>query len=71
MFLFFFLYLVIDFCMIKHVVTEPDTNYQCLQLCWASKSNCQQRAGRTGRVMNGRVYRMVPRDFYEASASFI
>ncbi|XP_024881592.1 probable ATP-dependent RNA helicase spindle-E [Temnothorax curvispinosus] len=56
---------VIDFCLTKLLVTEPGTNYQCLQLCWASKSNCQQRAGRTGRVMDGRVYRMVPRAFYE------
>ncbi|XP_012523502.1 probable ATP-dependent RNA helicase spindle-E [Monomorium pharaonis] len=56
---------VIDFCLTKLLVTEPGTNYQCLQLCWASKSNCQQRAGRTGRVMDGRVYRMVSRAFYE------
>ncbi|KAL6256192.1 hypothetical protein P5V15_012308 [Pogonomyrmex californicus] len=56
---------VIDFCLTKLLVTEPGTNYQCLQLCWASKSNCQQRAGRTGRVMDGRVYRMVPRSFYD------
>ncbi|KAL0112947.1 hypothetical protein PUN28_012296 [Cardiocondyla obscurior] len=56
---------VIDFCLTKLLVTEAGTNYQCLQLCWASKSNCQQRAGRTGRVMDGRVYRMVPRTFYE------
>ncbi|XP_012057161.1 PREDICTED: probable ATP-dependent RNA helicase spindle-E [Atta cephalotes] len=56
---------VIDFCLTKLLVTESGTNYQCLQLCWASKSNCQQRAGRTGRVMDGRVYRMVSRAFYE------
>ncbi|XP_011867555.1 PREDICTED: putative ATP-dependent RNA helicase TDRD9 [Vollenhovia emeryi] len=56
---------VIDFCLTKLLVTEPGTNYQCLELCWASKSQCQQRAGRTGRVMDGRVYRMVPREFYE------
>jgi len=58
---------VIDFCLTKLLVMEPGTNYQCLQLCWASKSNCQQRAGRTGRVMDGRVYRMVPRAFYEVN----
>ncbi|KYN01299.1 PREDICTED: putative ATP-dependent RNA helicase TDRD9 [Cyphomyrmex costatus] len=56
---------VIDFCLTKLLVMEPGTNYQCLQLCWASKSNCQQRAGRTGRVMDGRVYRMIPRKFYK------
>ncbi|XP_050464010.1 probable ATP-dependent RNA helicase spindle-E isoform X2 [Cataglyphis hispanica] len=57
---------VIDFCLTKLLITEPGSNYQCLQLCWASKSNCQQRAGRAGRLMDGRVYRMVPRSFYEA-----
>lgn len=53
--------------MTKLLVTNPKTNYQCLELCWASKSNCQQRAGRAGRVMNGRVYRMVPKSFYDVS----
>ncbi|XP_072748336.1 probable ATP-dependent RNA helicase spindle-E isoform X2 [Anoplolepis gracilipes] len=56
---------VIDFCLTKLLINEPGSNYQCLQLCWASKSNCQQRAGRAGRLMDGRVYRMVPRSFYE------
>ncbi|GAB1862348.1 Putative ATP-dependent RNA helicase TDRD9 [Camponotus japonicus] len=56
---------VIDFCLTKLLMTDSRSNYQCLQLCWASKSNCQQRAGRAGRLMDGRVYRMVPRSFYE------
>ncbi|XP_014473196.1 PREDICTED: putative ATP-dependent RNA helicase TDRD9 isoform X2 [Dinoponera quadriceps] len=56
---------VIDFCLTKLLVTEHRSNYQCLELCWASKSSCQQRAGRAGRVMDGRVYRMIPRSFYE------
>ncbi|KMQ93554.1 atp-dependent rna helicase tdrd9 [Lasius niger] len=46
---------VIDFCLTKLHMTETGTNYQCLQLCWASKSNCQQRAGRAGRLMDGRA----------------
>ncbi|XP_011352602.1 probable ATP-dependent RNA helicase spindle-E isoform X2 [Ooceraea biroi] len=56
---------VIDFCMTKLLVVNSETNYQHLELCWASKSNCQQRAGRAGRVMDSRVYRMVPKAFYE------
>ncbi|KAL6437658.1 hypothetical protein ACFW04_004216 [Cataglyphis niger] len=55
---------VIDFCLIKVLVVDPNTHYQCLKLCWASKANCMQRAGRAGRVMNGRVYRLVPKAFY-------
>lgn len=57
---------VIDFCLIRQLVTDPQTNFQCLELKWASKVNCEQRAGRTGRVMDGRVYRLVPRAFYES-----
>ncbi|XP_008556380.3 probable ATP-dependent RNA helicase spindle-E [Microplitis demolitor] len=56
---------VIDFCLTKQLTTDPHTNYQCLELTWASKSNCKQRAGRTGRVMDGRVYRLVPKQFYD------
>lgn len=56
---------VIDFCLTKSLVSDPDTNYTCLQLEWASKANCIQRKGRAGRVDTGRVYRMVPYEFYE------
>ncbi|KAL2743188.1 putative ATP-dependent RNA helicase spindle-E isoform X1 [Vespula maculifrons] len=57
---------VIDFCLVKQLVTDPKTNFQCLELSWASKGNCQQRAGRTGRIMDGRVYRLVPKTFYDS-----
>ncbi|KAG7200201.1 hypothetical protein KM043_000633 [Ampulex compressa] len=56
---------VIDFCLTKQLITDLRTNLQCLELTWASKANCQQRAGRTGRVMDGRVYRLVPKNFYD------
>ncbi|KAJ8309140.1 hypothetical protein KUTeg_014014 [Tegillarca granosa] len=56
---------VIDFCLTKNLISDPDTNYTSLQVEWASKANCIQRKGRAGRVTNGRVYRMVPRLFYE------
>lgn len=56
---------IIDFCLMKVLVADPYTNFTSLQLCWASKSNCKQRAGRTGRVCDGRVYRLVPDHFYE------
>nr|CAD7447198.1 unnamed protein product [Timema bartmani] len=56
---------VIDFCLTKHLVCDPKTNFTSLQLSWASKTNCIQRAGRSGRVAEGRVYRLVPEIFYE------
>lgn len=37
--------LVIDFCLNKEMVCDPETNYSCLQLVWASKANCDQRRG--------------------------
>lgn len=37
--------LVIDFCLNKEMVSDPETNYSCLQLVWASKANCDQRRG--------------------------
>lgn len=61
---------MIDFCLVKVMEVDPITHYQSLKLCWASKANCIQRAGRTGRVMNGRVYRLVPKAFYDVSNAY-
>ncbi|CAH0550541.1 unnamed protein product [Brassicogethes aeneus] len=60
------IYFVVDFCLTKVLVVDPLTKYSSLQLEWASHVNCEQRAGRVGRVDNGRVYRMVPAKFYES-----
>ncbi|XP_055533952.1 probable ATP-dependent RNA helicase spindle-E [Wyeomyia smithii] len=56
---------VIDFCLQRNLFTDSRTNFATLRTEWASQSNCIQRAGRTGRVMNGRVYRLVNRRFFE------
>ncbi|XP_077865739.1 ATP-dependent RNA helicase TDRD9-like [Saccoglossus kowalevskii] len=56
---------VIDFMLIKCLVCDPETNYQSLQLSWASKANATQRKGRAGRVSSGKVYRMITRDFWD------
>ncbi|XP_078671642.1 ATP-dependent RNA helicase TDRD9-like isoform X2 [Branchiostoma floridae x Branchiostoma belcheri] len=55
---------VIDFCLTKCMVKDQETNYQSLQLNWASQAHCTQRKGRAGRVSSGRAYRMVTRRFY-------
>ena len=59
------IFAVIDFCLTKQLVNDTNTNFPCLELVWASKANCQQRAGRAGRIMDGRVYRLVPKEFFE------
>ncbi|CAH0728336.1 unnamed protein product, partial [Brenthis ino] len=57
---------VIDFCLMKVLVADQNTNFTSLQLSWASKSNCEQRAGRAGRVRDGRVYRLVTDKFFDS-----
>nr|XP_026494263.1 probable ATP-dependent RNA helicase spindle-E [Vanessa tameamea] len=56
---------VIDFCLMKVMVADQNTNFTSLQLQWASKTNCEQRAGRAGRVRDGRVYRLVTDKLYD------
>ncbi|NXS99241.1 TDRD9 helicase, partial [Jacana jacana] len=55
---------VIDFCLIRNLVCDEETNYQSLRLCWASKTNCNQRKGRAGRVSKGYCYRLVHKEFW-------
>ncbi|XP_029316166.1 LOW QUALITY PROTEIN: ATP-dependent RNA helicase TDRD9 [Cottoperca gobio] len=56
---------VIDFCLARHLVCDQDTNYQSLSLNWASKTNCNQRRGRAGRVSKGYCYRLVTKEFWK------
>jgi ATP-dependent RNA helicase TDRD9 len=51
----------------KQIKNELKSNYSMLIMTWASKSNCEQRAGRVGRVNNGRVYRLVPESMFSVS----
>ncbi|XP_071972015.1 ATP-dependent RNA helicase TDRD9 [Engystomops pustulosus] len=55
---------VVDFCLTKTLVCDEETNYQSLRLSWASKTNCDQRKGRAGRVSKGYCYRLVHKDFW-------
>uniref|UniRef100_A0A8D0GJ38 ATP-dependent RNA helicase TDRD9 n=1 Tax=Sphenodon punctatus TaxID=8508 RepID=A0A8D0GJ38_SPHPU len=55
---------VIDFCLTRTLVCDEDTNYQSLRLNWASKTSCNQRRGRAGRVSKGYCYRLVYKDFW-------
>ncbi|XP_060037067.1 ATP-dependent RNA helicase TDRD9 isoform X1 [Erinaceus europaeus] len=56
---------VIDFCLTRTLVCDEDTNYQSLRLSWASKTSCDQRKGRAGRVSKGYCYRLIHRDFWD------
>ncbi|CAG9798816.1 unnamed protein product [Chironomus riparius] len=56
---------VIDFCLTKFLKTHSGSQMSSFVLGWASKNNCKQRAGRTGRVGRGTVFRLVFKDFYD------
>ena len=36
---------VIDFCLVKCLVCDAETNYQSLRMQWSSKASCIQRKG--------------------------
>ncbi|XP_076014599.1 ATP-dependent RNA helicase TDRD9 [Genypterus blacodes] len=57
---------VIDFCLVRRLVCDKETNYQSLCLTWAAKTNCNQRRGRAGRVSKGFCYRLVTKQFWKA-----
>lgn len=47
------------------MTVDPITKYMSLKLEWATHVNCDQRAGRVGRTRDGRVYRLVSKQFYQ------
>ncbi|XP_069494292.1 ATP-dependent RNA helicase TDRD9 [Ambystoma mexicanum] len=57
---------VIDFCLTRTLVSDEDTNYQSLRLSWASKTSCNQRKGRAGRVSKGYCYRLIHKEFWNS-----
>uniref|UniRef100_A0A1B0DPY2 Uncharacterized protein n=1 Tax=Phlebotomus papatasi TaxID=29031 RepID=A0A1B0DPY2_PHLPP len=61
---------VVDFCLTKNLRVDTTTNFSSLQMEWASLDNCIQRSGRAGRVMDGRVYRLVTKQFYRPMLQF-
>lgn len=40
-------YTVIDFCLVRQLVCDKETNYRSLCITWASKTSCNQRRGTT------------------------
>jgi len=55
----------------KQLKNEMKSNYSMLVMTWASKSNCEQRAGRVGRVADGRVYRLVTKNMFNVNSQII
>lgn len=57
--------IIIDFCLTKYFEIDTASSLTQLKLAWASKMNCEQRAGRTGRTSIGQVIRMMYKEQYE------
>ena len=58
-----FIPIVIDFCLVKQLMCDWETNFCSLRTMWASHASLTQRQGRAGRVSNGRCYRLITRQF--------
>jgi ATP-dependent RNA helicase DDX35 len=56
---------VIDSCFVKVKNYDPLTNMESLVVIPASKSACDQRAGRSGRMMPGKCFRLCTKEDYE------
>ncbi|EPS60363.1 hypothetical protein M569_14440, partial [Genlisea aurea] len=55
---------VIDSCRSLHVIWDKNRKRESAELVWVSKSQAEQRRGRTGRTCDGQVYRLVTGAFY-------
>jgi ATP-dependent RNA helicase TDRD9 len=56
---------VIDFCLTKEIRYDGKSRMENLELVYSSRASCKQRAGRTGRVCDGYIFRMVEKKFYD------
>ncbi|XP_038905398.1 DExH-box ATP-dependent RNA helicase DExH8 isoform X2 [Benincasa hispida] len=61
---------VIDSCRSLQVYWDNNQKKDTAQVAWISKSQAEQRRGRTGRTCDGQVYRLVTRSFYHNFEDF-
>ncbi|KAF6155581.1 hypothetical protein GIB67_004575 [Kingdonia uniflora] len=55
---------VIDSCRSLQVFWDASRKKDAAELVWVSKSQAEQRKGRTGRTCDGQIYRLVSRSFF-------
>lgn len=55
---------VIDSCRSLQVFWDPNRKSDSTELVWVSKSQADQRKGRTGRTCDGLIFRLVTGSFY-------
>lgn len=61
---------VIDSCRSLQVYWDGNKKTEAAKLVWVSKSQADQRKGRTGRTCDGQIYRMVTRSFFSNLEEF-
>jgi HrpA-like RNA helicase len=61
---------VIDLCLTNHVQYVPSTGSTSPSTVFISKSQSDQRKGRAGRLRDGVIWRMMPRELYETLDKF-
>ncbi|CAE8738957.1 unnamed protein product, partial [Polarella glacialis] len=53
---------VVDAGLVREMTFDPHRKMSAMDLVWTSQSSAIQRKGRSGRVRNGRVFRLYSRD---------
>ncbi|XP_041017233.1 DExH-box ATP-dependent RNA helicase DExH8 [Juglans microcarpa x Juglans regia] len=61
---------VIDSCRSLQVFWDSNRKKDSTELVWVSKSQAEQRRGRTGRTCDGQVYRLVTSSFFSQLKEF-
>lgn len=61
---------VIDSCRSLQVFWDGNRKTESAELVWVSKSQAEQRRGRTGRTCDGQVYRLVTGSFFSQLADY-
>ncbi|KAG6703938.1 hypothetical protein I3842_07G111000 [Carya illinoinensis] len=61
---------VIDSCRSLQVFWDSNRKKESTELVWVSKSQGEQRRGRTGRTCDGQVYRLVTSSFFSQLKEF-
>ncbi|KAI5062983.1 hypothetical protein GOP47_0021530 [Adiantum capillus-veneris] len=61
---------VIDTCLSLEIYWDNERRKQLPRLVWVSKSQADQRKGRTGRTCDGQVFRLVPRQRFYSFMEF-
>ncbi|KAK9281663.1 hypothetical protein L1049_004566 [Liquidambar formosana] len=61
---------VIDSCRSLQVFWDGNRKTEAAELVWVSKSQAEQRRGRTGRTCDGQIYRLVTGSFFSKLQDF-